>query len=62
MLEIEGVDSVADVILAGTEEQVAADLHRYEAAGATELVAALIGSPAEQSRTTAFLTSLAQAA
>lgn len=62
MLDIEGVDSVADVILAGSEEQVAADLRRYEDAGATELVAALIGSPAEQARTTAFLSSLTLAA
>jgi F420-dependent oxidoreductase-like protein len=62
MLEIEGVDSVGDLILAGTEEQIAADLRRYEAAGVTELVAVLVGSPAEQTRTTAFLASLANAA
>jgi F420-dependent oxidoreductase-like protein len=59
MLDIEGVDNAADVILAGTEEQIAADLRRYEDAGATELVAALIGSPADQARTTAFLSAIA---
>lgn len=59
MLEIEGVDSVADVSMVGTEEQIAAELRRHEEAGATELVAALIGSKAERARTTRFLTSLA---
>jgi F420-dependent oxidoreductase-like protein len=59
MLDIEGVDNVADVVLMGDERTITDQLRRYEEAGATEVVAAIFGSPTEQRRTTALLTSLA---
>ncbi|WP_103383910.1 TIGR03564 family F420-dependent LLM class oxidoreductase [Pseudonocardia dioxanivorans] len=58
MLEIEGVASAVDVILVGTEEQIADDLRRYEEAGASELIAVLFGTAEDQARTMRFLSAI----
>ena len=59
MLEKEGVERPADISLVGTEEQVRDAIGRLEAAGGTELVAAISGNAAEREATFGFLGSLA---
>jgi alkanesulfonate monooxygenase SsuD/methylene tetrahydromethanopterin reductase-like flavin-dependent oxidoreductase (luciferase family) len=61
MLDREGVDSVADLMIAGDETAVERELQRYADAGATELLAYVVGSPEEQARTMALLASLSRA-
>jgi F420-dependent oxidoreductase-like protein len=51
MLDIEGVDSVADICLFGDEEQVLAQLRRFAEIGATEFTAFPFGDAATQART-----------
>ena len=59
MLEKEGVERPADISLVGTEEQVRDAIGRLEAAGGTELVAAISGNAAEREAPFGFLGSLA---
>ena len=59
MLEKEGVERPADISLVGSEEQVRDAVGRLEAAGGTELVAAISGTAAEREATFGFLGSLA---
>ena len=59
MLEKEGVERPADISLVGTEEQVRDAIGRLEAAGGSELVAAISGNAAEREATFGFLGSLA---
>lgn len=58
MLDIEGVDNVADVVVVGNEEEVVNHLNRYAEAGASEIVAAVFGTADEQRRTIELLGSL----
>jgi hypothetical protein len=51
MLDLEGVDSVADICLFGDEEQVVAELRRFAEIGATEFGAFPFGDAATQART-----------
>ncbi|MEU4395345.1 TIGR03564 family F420-dependent LLM class oxidoreductase [Kribbella sp. NPDC023855] len=55
MLEREGVDSPADLLIAGSEEQVATVIKQLNSTGITDLMLAPFGTPSEQSRTTATL-------
>lgn len=55
MLDREGVDGPADVLIAGDESEVERALERLEQAGATDLTAAPLGSRDEQLRTLEFL-------
>lgn len=55
MLDREGVDGPADVLLAGSEAEVERELQRIEQAGATDFTAAPTGSRDEQLRTLEFL-------
>lgn len=55
MLDREGASHPSDIALVGSEEQVAAGVARLAHAGATELVAAFVGTADERSRTAALL-------
>lgn len=55
MLDREGADGPADVLLAGSESDVERALARIEDAGATDFTAAPLGSRDEQLRTIEFL-------
>lgn len=55
MLDLEGVAGPADVMLAGSEEDVDRQLTRLEEAGATEFTASPLGSSEERRRTLEFL-------
>jgi F420-dependent oxidoreductase-like protein len=59
MLDIEGVASGADLLLAGDEAEVTAGLRAYQEAGATELVAFFTGTEEERPRTETLLAGLA---
>jgi len=59
MLDREGASAAADISFVGTEEDVAADVGRLAEAGATELVASVMGDAGERERTLALLRSLA---
>jgi F420-dependent oxidoreductase-like protein len=61
MLDKEGAQSPADVAFIGDEETVAASIEKLAAAGATDLLAASVGSGEEQARTFALLSELARA-
>jgi alkanesulfonate monooxygenase SsuD/methylene tetrahydromethanopterin reductase-like flavin-dependent oxidoreductase (luciferase family) len=58
ILDVEGVDTIAEVCLIGDEKQVAARLRRFADVGATEFVASPHGDAETRSRTTQFLRSL----
>ena len=59
MLDAEGVDGPADLVIAGTEDVVAEGLGRYAEAGATDVrVTVLAGDDDERDRTRALLTAL----
>jgi 5,10-methylenetetrahydromethanopterin reductase len=60
MLDREGVAGPADVAVVGSEEDVAAQLARIAAAGATEFSAAVYGAPDEVRRSHALLGELAR--
>ena len=60
MLEKEGVERPADISLVGSEEQILDGIGRLEAAGGTELVAAITGHADEREATFGFLGSLAR--
>nr|WP_279581759.1 LLM class flavin-dependent oxidoreductase [Fodinicola feengrottensis] len=51
MLDREGVDGVADVVIAGDEASVERQLRRQLDAGATEFIAFPVGSDADRART-----------
>ncbi|WP_433009211.1 TIGR03564 family F420-dependent LLM class oxidoreductase [Kribbella sp. CA-294648] len=55
MLEREGVDSPADLLIAGSEAEVAAAIKRLGSTGVTDLMLAPFGTPTEQSHTTTTL-------
>jgi F420-dependent oxidoreductase-like protein len=59
MLDREGVRGPGDVAVVGDEESVSQQIAAYEAAGATDWIAAPYGSPEERQRTAALLTQLA---
>ncbi len=59
MLEKEGVARPADISLVGSKEQIIDGIGQLEAAGGTELVAAISGDSAERAATFEFLGSLA---
>jgi len=58
VLEMEGVDGVADICVFGDESEVAAQLRRFADAGATEFAAFPIGDPATVTRTLDVLATL----
>jgi len=60
MLDMEGVQSAADVSFVGGEESVAASIGRLADAGATDFVAAVVGDAAERDRGLALLSELAR--
>jgi alkanesulfonate monooxygenase SsuD/methylene tetrahydromethanopterin reductase-like flavin-dependent oxidoreductase (luciferase family) len=51
MLDLEGVDSVADICVFGEEQQVAAQVRRFAEVGATEFSAFPVGDAATVART-----------
>jgi len=55
MLDLEGVDSAADISVFGDEDAVRAQLRRFADAGVTEFTAMPFGDAEAQVRTTAFL-------
>lgn len=55
MLDREGAADASDVALVGDEATIGERLDRLAAAGATEFMACVFGSPEEQARTVAFL-------
>jgi 5,10-methylenetetrahydromethanopterin reductase len=58
MLEREGAAAPSEIALVGDEETVSVAVGRLAGAGATDLVAQVIGSPEEQDRTTRLLAAL----
>jgi F420-dependent oxidoreductase-like protein len=58
MLDVEGVDDVADICVFGEEAEVAAQLRRFADAGATEFSAIPMGDPATVTRTLDVLAGL----
>ncbi|MGW1742940.1 TIGR03564 family F420-dependent LLM class oxidoreductase [Nocardia sp. NPDC001965] len=60
MLEREGVDTIADLIITGDEESVEYQLRRQVDVGVTEFVASLLGSAAERKRAIELLAQLNQ--
>lgn len=59
MLDREGVDGPADVLIVGDEPSIRKQLDRVRDTGATDLMLAPIGTPEEQARTTAYLSTVA---
>jgi F420-dependent oxidoreductase-like protein len=55
VLEREGVDTIGDMLVAGDEDEVAREILRHRDAGATEIVAILVGSEQDQRRTLTVL-------
>jgi F420-dependent oxidoreductase-like protein len=55
MLDREGVDGPADVLLAGDEDAITQQIDRLRDTGITDLMLAPIGTPTEQQRTMEFL-------
>ncbi len=58
MLDREGADGPADVLIAGSESEVERQLARLEEGGTTDFLATPVGSREEQGRTREFLASL----
>ena len=58
MLDKEGAAEPADVAFIGTEEQVTAQIRSLENAGATDFIAAMVGTREERERTESLLSSL----
>jgi 5,10-methylenetetrahydromethanopterin reductase len=58
MLDREGLDRAGDVAIVGDEESVRRQIADVEAAGATDLLASVVGTPAEQEATRSVLRSL----
>jgi F420-dependent oxidoreductase-like protein len=55
MMDLEGVDDIADMCVFGDEADVVAQLHRFAAIGATEFTAIPLGDNATQARTVEVL-------
>jgi F420-dependent oxidoreductase-like protein len=55
MLDREGITSPAELLIAGSEQEVAQAIRRLESTGITDLMLAPFGTPDEQRRTTANL-------
>jgi alkanesulfonate monooxygenase SsuD/methylene tetrahydromethanopterin reductase-like flavin-dependent oxidoreductase (luciferase family) len=55
MLDREGITSPAELLIAGSEQEVAQAIRRLESTGITDLMLAPFGTPEEQDRTTANL-------
>jgi alkanesulfonate monooxygenase SsuD/methylene tetrahydromethanopterin reductase-like flavin-dependent oxidoreductase (luciferase family) len=51
LLDRQGQTNVAETIVAGDEDTVAAAIHAYADAGATEVLVSLVGDDAEKART-----------
>jgi alkanesulfonate monooxygenase SsuD/methylene tetrahydromethanopterin reductase-like flavin-dependent oxidoreductase (luciferase family) len=51
LLDRQGQTNVAETIVAGDEDSVAAAIHAYADAGATEVLVSLVGDDAEKART-----------
>jgi F420-dependent oxidoreductase-like protein len=51
LLDRQGQNNVAETIVAGDEDTVAAAVHAYAAAGATDVLVSLVGDDAEKART-----------
>ena len=60
MLDREGAEQPSDIALVGTEEEVAGGAAAIADAGATDLVASIVGNPEERERTRAVLATLAR--
>lgn len=60
MLDKEGADTAADIGFVGDEEAVTASIQRLADAGATDLVASIVGDSEERRRTFALLSELAR--
>ena len=60
MLDKEGASSPSDIALIGDDDAISAGLESLAAGGATDFVAAPIGSSAERARTTALLGEIAR--
>lgn len=60
MLEREGIENPADLLILGDETVVEREIQRYADAGATELIVHVTGSAAEQARTMNLLSALAR--
>ena len=58
MLDREGVDGPADVLIVGDEGSIAKQLAQIGDTGVTDLMLAPIGTPEEQDWTTAFLSTV----
>lgn len=58
MLDKEGAERPSDIAVVGSEEEVAAGLRRLADAGATDLLAALVGGSDERRRTQELLSSI----
>jgi F420-dependent oxidoreductase-like protein len=58
VLDREGVSEVGETAIVGDETAVRQEIERYSEAGATELLAVAIGSPADQERTIGLLGAL----
>ncbi|WUJ72526.1 TIGR03564 family F420-dependent LLM class oxidoreductase [Kribbella soli] len=59
MLDREGAAGPADVLVVGDESSITKQLDRFRDTGATDLMLAPIGTPEEQARTTAYLSTVA---
>ncbi|WP_345576357.1 LLM class flavin-dependent oxidoreductase [Nonomuraea rosea] len=55
MLDRQGMSGIHETVIAGSERTVEAEIARYAAAGATDLLVSPVGDEEEQSRTFAFL-------
>jgi F420-dependent oxidoreductase-like protein len=58
LLERQGMNGVQDTLVTGDEDTVAATVRRYAEAGATELVASLVGDDQDRARTIELLAGL----
>ena len=61
MLDKEGARAPADIALLGDEDAVTAHIEHLAGAGATDFVAAVVGTPEERERTFALLSEIARA-
>ncbi|GAB2748269.1 TIGR03564 family F420-dependent LLM class oxidoreductase [Amycolatopsis magusensis] len=55
ILDRGGLSGPADTVIAGTEEEVAAELRRFADAGATDLIVNAVGNPRERARALDFV-------
>jgi hypothetical protein len=60
MLDKEGAQSPADIAFLGDEDAVRASIEKLAAAGATDFVAAIVGTAEERDRTFALISEIAR--